>query len=592
MNKKTQAKLNTYKGEIPRKPLAFVWYITKGYWKWGFPAFIAVTVAGILGASGPFLYARIIDSANTGKVDDVFFWTFIFILFSFLIFISWRLSGYLGMRFQLNVERTGHLKLFAYLLGHSQTYFNDRFAGSLSSKVSNGADGAEHLLEGTLWNYYGIFLNLVITFIYIITVSPAMALFFVLATVFIFIVNYLFVKKLIPLVIEYNKSTTRFRGNMVDVLTNISAVKAYSGQKEEQKHLTNLANERFDANIREWRYSEHILLFNNIIVLIIEAILFGSAVYFWAEDMITVGTLIMLFAVFMRVQENLVFIGNNIRSFIRMYGMIEEGLSEILVGQDLVDKTDAQDLMVPNGEIAWKNVDFTYGEQAVFSDFSLTIKPGERIGLVGASGAGKTTFVSLLLRQHEIDTGAVLIDGQNIAEVTQDSLRENIAVVPQEPLLFHRTIRENILYGNPHATEKEMISAAKSAQAHEFILQLSLGYDTMVGERGVKLSGGQKQRVAIARAMLKDAPILILDEATSALDSESEVAIQKALHTLMEGKTVIAIAHRLSTLREMDRIIVLENGVVTEDGPHDVLVTKKGQYARLWKHQAGGFLTE
>lgn len=244
------------------------------------------------------------------------------------------------------------------------------------------------------------------------------------------------------------------------------------------------------------------------------------------------------------------------------------------------------------GEIKWQDVTFRFGESAVFDRFNLTIAPGQRVGLVGQSGAGKTTFVSLLLRQHELETGSICIDGQDIATVTQDSLRQNIAVVPQEPLLFHRTIRENIAYGKVNATEEEVIEVAKKAQSHDFIMALPEGYDTLVGERGIKLSGGQKQRVAIARAMLKDAPILILDEATSALDSESEVAIQKALHELMVGKTVIAIAHRLSTLREMDRIIVLEKGSIVEDGTHEALTRSGGAYQRLWEHQAGGFLQE
>jgi len=275
-----------------------------------------------------------------------------------------------------------------------------------------------------------------------------------------------------------------------------------------------------------------------------------------------------------------------------MYGEIEEGLEEVVVPLEIIDEPNALKLQANGGKVDWQNVTFEYGENKVFDNFNLTIKPGQRIGLVGPSGAGKTTFVSLLLRQHDITAGAIEIDGQNIAQVTQDSLRENIAVVPQEPLLFHRTIRENIAYGKPDATQAEIIKVAKQAQAHDFISALPEGYDTLVGERGVKLSGGQKQRVAIARAMLKDAPILVLDEATSALDSESEVEIQKALHILMEGKTVVAIAHRLSTLREMDRIIVLEQGVIVEDGAHTELAQAGGTYQKLWEHQAGGFLQE
>ena len=253
---------------------------------------------------------------------------------------------------------------------------------------------------------------------------------------------------------------------------------------------------------------------------------------------------------------------------------------------------DATGLVVSKGEIAFNEVTFAYGEQGVFKDFSVTVPGGQRVGIVGPSGAGKTTFVSLLLRQHDLGGGAILIDGQDIAVVPLDSLRGAIAVVPQEPLLFHRTIRENIAYGKPGATQDEVKEAARRAEAHDFISALPQGYDTLVGERGVKLSGGQRQRVAIARAILKAAPILVLDEATSSLDSESESAIQTALQELMKGKTVIAIAHRLSTIRAMDRIMVIAGGAVVEDGTHTKLLAQGGTYARLWDHQAGGFIAE
>lgn len=251
----------------------------------------------------------------------------------------------------------------------------------------------------------------------------------------------------------------------------------------------------------------------------------------------------------------------------------------------------AAESSVDKGLIVCSQISFKYDDNSIFTDFSLTINAEERVGLVGHSGAGKSTFLSLLLRQADLQSGFISIDGHNIKEVTQESLRRAIAIVPQEPVLFHRTLRENIAYSRPDASLAEVEEVAKKAYAHEFIINLEKGYDTLVGERGVKLSGGQKQRIAIARAMLKNAPILVLDEATSALDSESEVEIQKALHILMKGKTVIAIAHRLSTLREMDRIIVLKDGRIVEDGTHELLKEAGGTYQKLWQHQAGGFLT-
>jgi ATP-binding cassette, subfamily B, bacterial len=263
---------------------------------------------------------------------------------------------------------------------------------------------------------------------------------------------------------------------------------------------------------------------------------------------------------------------------------------------EIKDKPGAGVLQVPHGEIAFNDVYFAYPDNtqngAVFAGLSLNVKPGERIGLVGPSGGGKSTLTRLLLRFDDLQGGSIVIDGQDIAEVTQESLRQNVSYVPQEPLLFHRSVGENIGYGRPEATQKAIEAAAKKARAHEFIEQLAHGYDTIVGERGVKLSGGQRQRVAIARALLKDAPILVLDEATSALDSESEVLIQEALWELMKNRTAIVVAHRLSTIQRMDRIVVLDDGKITEEGTHKQLLEHKGLYAKLWSHQSGGFLKE
>jgi ATP-binding cassette, subfamily B, bacterial len=404
--------------------------------------------------------------------------------------------------------------------------------------------------------------------------------------------NYYLAKHRRPYVVEYASMKTGLRGRAVDIITNIGAMRQFSRRLFEFSTLSDSIEKLRYADIKQWKLSEWSLTFNNIIIAssitLMLFIMYGR----WADGLVSSGDFVLILTLLMNLSGTLVFIGNAMTHFIRLYGEVEEGLDEILITHEVTDKENAQKLEVTEGAIQWKDVRFEYGGKAVFEDFNLDIKPGQRLGLVGHSGAGKTTFVSLLLRQHDVHGGSISIDGQNIAEVTQDSLRLNISVVPQEPMLFHRSIRENILYGNIDATEEDLIAAARNAQAHDFIMSLPGGYDTTVGERGIKLSGGQKQRIAIARAMLKDAPILILDEATSALDSESEVEIQKALHTLMEGKTVIAIAHRLSTLREMDRIIVLQEGKIVEDGNHTTLSQGNGTYSRLWKHQAGGFLQE
>ena len=413
-----------------------------------------------------------------------------------------------------------------------------------------------------------------------------------LVIVLVFVFNAWFVRTRRPLVVAFSNASSKLRGEGVDLLTNISATRQYSNRGRELSRLSNVIEDRYKKDRKQWFLGEWLLVANGFVGKFLLAGIFVLMYGLLTKDLVTAGSLVLVLVLLSRLSHTFNMVGMLMNRVVRLYGEIEEGLEEVVIPHEIVDKENANEIKITESRIEWKGVNFNFDKNQVFKDFKLTIKPGERVGLVGPSGAGKTTFVSLLLRQHDIDSGEILIDGQNIAEVTQDSLRENIAVVPQEPMLFHRSIRENIAYGKLDASENEIMAVARQAQAHDFIRDLPEAYDTLVGERGVKLSGGQKQRVAIARAMLKDAPILVLDEATSALDSESEVAIQKALHKLMAGKTVVAIAHRLSTLREMDRIIVMENGKIVEDGSHEALVNYGGVYARLWEHQAGGFLQE
>jgi len=407
------------------------------------------------------------------------------------------------------------------------------------------------------------------------------------------VMNYFMVRYRQPFVVQYAKENTVLRGQAVGVATNMDAVRNFSQRSFETALLGGQVDIRKKADFRQWRLGEISLVLNNVVILASVGGIMWILFYFYSLGAVTLGTFVMVITLLLSILSALNHIGGMMNGFIRVYGEMEEGLSEILIPHDIVDMKDAKKLNVTSGSISFENMAFAYNEENVFTDFNLYVEPGEKVGIVGASGAGKTTLINLLLRQHDITGGSVKIDGQDILRVTQDSLREAIAVVPQEPLLFHRSIRENIAYGDQKATQKQIEEAAKMAEAHTFILETPEKYDTQVGERGVKLSGGQKQRIAVARAMLKSAPILVLDEATSALDSESEALIQKALHDLMKGKTVLAIAHRLPTLREMDRIIVMENGSIVQSGTHQELVAEEGSlYARLWAHQAEGFLKE
>lgn len=577
---------------IPKTPLRFIWHVTMQR-KWvAFSAIFIVIIASSLSQSTSYLFKLIVDASESGDIEHVLLYALLFPVAVLLVQLMYRASGVLGMHWTLSGKKYAYDVLVAYLLNHSHKYFSDRFAGSLLSKVGNVVSAIESFVPDFLWTHLSALVSFIITAVFIWGADVRSGIFFVTLTVVLIVVNRFFAPKKKELSYRASELGTKLRGTIVDILSNISATRQYVRSKDEYIRVIQASEEHRQANIRNWSYTEKMLFTNTIILFVFSFGIFYFLVQRWVMGDIGTGDFILILALYSQITGTLLFIGRAFNATARSFGEIEEGLAEILQPIEILDTPHAVSLTVKEGVVVWDKVRFQYEDNIVFDNFDLSIKSGERIGLVGSSGAGKTTFVSLLLRQHELSGGLITIDGQNIADVTQDSLRENVAVVPQEPMLFHRSIRENIAYGNPNATDEEIIAVAKKAQAHDFIATLKEGYNTLVGERGIKLSGGQKQRIAIARAMLKDAPILILDEATSALDSESEVAIQKALHELMHGKTVVAIAHRLSTLREMDRIIVLEKGKIIEDGTHDQLTKSGGLYARLWEHQAGGFLQE
>ena len=583
--------------KIPNTPFRFVLFAIRPHWRYATFALIAVTIAQILGSLSPYILKLLVDAALAGgeraeQVVNISWWSGVYVVMLGAMFLFWRISGFIGMEFISRSATTAYERLYEYISLHSHTYFSNRFAGSLSNKISNVADGTDRLLEGLLWQYGSGFLSLLISVALFATVDILFGALYTALIVAIIVLNIFLVRYRRPFVVASAAASSRFRGIGVDMLGNISAVRQFARREHEMHLIHESAKEKRIKNMRQWRISEMSLAINNAIIVIALAFIVGFAIMRFSQGLISVGDIVLVITLVFQTNGTLVFIGSTLNSIVRVYGEIQEGLLDVLEVHEIVDASSAQKLAVEKGGISFENVIFSYENQNVFSGLSLAIQPGERVGIVGTSGAGKTTFVSLLLRQHDIQGGSISIDGKNIAEVTQDSLREAMSVVPQDPQLFHRSIRENIAYGKLDANDDEVMQAAKMAYAEEFIVTLPNTFDTLVGERGVKLSGGQRQRVVIARAILKNAPILVLDEATSALDSASEVVIQKALHGLMEGKTVIAIAHRLSTLKEMDRIVVFDKGVVAESGTHEELLAQKGIYAGLWGHQVGGFIQE
>jgi ATP-binding cassette, subfamily B, bacterial len=583
---------NSFQTKIPQTPFAFFWYITRPLRWWMAVAVFFVTVAVALDMGATYIFKLIVDAVEVQDYDRALWYALAYPAVVLIIQLLYRMSGYAGGNLVVRTTKKNFDILAEHTIKHSHSYFINRMAGSLASKIQNIVDATEEVIQNMLWSHLIALVSLLVTLGFILSIDVQSGLLFLGLIVVLGVLNYKLSARKIRLSKAAAESSSALRGQLIDVLGNMQTVRQFVRSHTEKGTIQDLSTSYQQTHLKSWLYSEKMLLINGFVLFFFSFWMFWSLVAGWRDGDVSTGELVLVLALYAQITGVLLFLGRAFDQTARSIGQASEGLQELLLPFEVIDAEDAKPLVVSEGKIDWRNVNFTFGSQAFFTDLNIHISAGQRLGLVGQSGAGKTTFVSLLLRQHELGAGSITIDGQDIAQVTQDSLRQAIAVVPQEPALFHRSIRENIMYGNPFATEEEMIEVARKAQAHDFIMELPEAYDTLVGERGVKLSGGQKQRVAIARAMLKDAPILVLDEATSALDSESEVAIQRALEVLMEGRTVIAIAHRLSTLRKMDRIIVMENGQIIEDGSHEQLSESGGVYARLWNHQAGGFLQD
>ena len=504
--------------------------------------------------------------------------------------ISFSLVVGLGNRIRWHNHR--------YVLRQSLSFFQNDFAGRISQKVmqtgNSAREAAINVIDG-LW-------LLVVYIIGIVWLFLDMD-WRLLAPIALWLLGYvLVIYFLVPSVrgrsAKLSEANSQLLGQIVDGYTNIQSVKLFATNDQEDRYAGNFLRRHTEA-FRGLMES----IFNMTIALTImnTALVVGTAtisIVLWQQGEVSVGTIAIANALIMRVNQMSGWILRTITSLFEQFGTVQNGISTISKPNTVVDAPEAKPLKLTQGAIEFENMSFQYSdENHVIEQVQLKIKPGEKVGLVGRSGAGKSTLVNLLLRFYDVHSGRILIDDQDIAKCTQQSLRSNIAMVTQDTSLLHRTVRDNIRYGNPDATEEEVIRAAKLAEVDQFLPQLvdphgNRGYDALVGERGVKLSGGQRQRIAIARVILKNAPILVLDEATSALDSEVEQAIQSQLTSLMKGKTVIAIAHRLSTIAAMDRLIVMDAGTILEQGTHQDLLASGGLYAQLWERQSGGFLPE
>ena len=552
---------------------------------------IGVEVVSVI---APIYFQKTIDALVQGSNITAII---IFAIFALLI-ILYRVSNFLldrlKIRLQATVMNISARDVFAHFQLKSKSFFENNFSGALVNKFDKFLTAFEYLHD----IYISNILVAIVQILGVLFVMFNVNLYLGFVFLFWIVVQYLFgiylIKKKIPLSIDKARKQSGFIAVISDFITNATTAIAFSNKSLEFDNLNDKNNNLYYSRVKDWNYSSLVTFLVSTTASLFGMVLIGVGIYQFIQGNITIGILVLINS----------YLGN-IRHSIRSLTMaLDKGSAQLSNAYEMyeilqtpIEITDAEDsteLDITSGEITFVNTIFNYTGKGTdeIDSLNLVIKPGESIGLVGHSGAGKSTIVKLLLRFVDVTGGSITIDNQDIRNVTQEALRKAIAYVPQESLLFHRSLFENISYGKPGASLDEVIEAAKKAKAHEFIQSLPNQYDTLVGERGVKLSGGQRQRVAIARAIIKDAPILILDEATSSLDSKSESEIQEAISNLIQGRTVIAIAHRLSTIKHLDRIIVLNNGRIAESGSHEELLNQEGIYSELWDHQVGGFISE
>lgn len=504
----------------------------------------------------------------------------------------WRIMGFAYVYLSSMVMSELANMCFAKLHLHSFSYFNNNFVGTLVKRVQWFVKAYENVSDRIIFDLSTLFINIVFIVIVLFLKNFYLGIIVMLWLVVFMILNYFFAKYKYRYDLARNEAQSEATGYLADTVTNNANIKLFNAYEREKQGFGEKQEKVRKLMRFSWNLSEVFNAVQGIFMIVLEMGMFYFAIRLWQQNILTLGDFVLIQAYLINIFNRIWGFG---RTIVRIYESLSdaEEMTEIInTKPDILDVPKAKKLLVNKGEIQFKEVGFNYHQtREVLKNFNLTIKPGEKVAIIGPSGAGKTTIAKILLRMFDLSSGKILIDNQNIAQVTQESLWENISLVPQDPILFHRPLLENIRYGNPKASKKDIIAAAKAANCHEFIENLPEKYETYVGERGIKLSGGERQRVAIARAILHNAPILVLDEATSSLDSESEKLIQDALDKLMKNKTVIVIAHRLSTIRKMDRIIVVDQGKIIEEGTHHNLINKQGGiYKKLWELQAGGFI--
>ena len=582
---------------MQKQIISLFWGVAMRYPFRTFAGIIGAIISHFVGAFvGPFIISRLLEQLQAGALTFDTALPLILMYAAAEIYgqvIGWRINLFFTWTMETAAQRDLYRRIFTSLTNQSLAFHADRFGGALVSQTTKLIGAFERFWDTIIFQVMPSFTS-------IIAATVILSLIFWQYALILAVVAIIFIATVIigsRFMLKRNKdeaqSSTSVNAHVADVVTNVMAIKSHGQEDEELKGLNEKTATWRAKSLSTMRGFLGVSSIYSTIIATLNISALLAAIWAAEYHIISIGTVYLAITYTFTVARQLWEMNGIMRNYNRLMGDAHD-MTEILQLTPDVQDTSAKSIRITKGEITFSSMQFTHGgaDEPLFENFNLHVKAGERVGLVGHSGSGKTTLTRVLLRFSNLDAGKILIDGQDISAVTQKSLRKNVAYVPQEPLLFHRSLRENIAYGKPDATEDEVRHAAKLANALDFIEKLPDGFETMVGERGVKLSGGQRQRIVIARAILKDAPILVLDEATSALDSESEKLIQDALSRLMKNRTSIVVAHRLSTIAKLDRIVVLDNGMIAEDGSHDELLKRGGIYASLWAHQSGGFIEE
>lgn len=581
-----------------KKTIGFYWQEIMRY-KWLFIVMVvSITIAVVAGMIPAILlkdfFNVLAENADKNLLYPVLFAILLQIAgVEILEWFFWRIFHFGNIHFQSRIMANIMNRSFEYLHHHSYNFFNNNFTGGLVKKAGRLSRSFEGIMDKLTFELYPLFIRVIVILVVLFTISFTLGMTLLIWTLAFVIINYALAQFKLKYDLKKSRADTRVTAALSDTITNSINIKLFSSLKHEKKRFADSTEDWRKKTKKAWLIDTHIDTLQVFSMIGLEFLIMYLGLNLWRQDVLTVGDFVLIQAYLIQLFYNIWSFGRTLRSIYQDLADAEEMIEILNTQHEVTDREEAQKLTLSHGKIEFKSVGFSYqgNNDEVIKDLNFTIKPSEKIALIGPSGGGKSTIIKLLLRLFDINNGQILIDGKNISDYTQDSLRSQISLVPQDPILFHRTLMENIRYGRREASDKEVIAAAKMAYCHEFIEKFPEKYNTYVGERGVKLSGGERQRVAIARAILSNAKILLLDEATSSLDSESEKYIQSALDNLMKNRTAIIIAHRLSTILQMDRIFVLQNGQIIEEGNHAGLVNKKGSlYKKLWDLQVGGYL--